>query len=111
MDVDLLEKLARDRRRELLGVVALHVAGKFAVEIELVDWRKAMVDGKSPHVGHGEKQDSPLQRARFQRAIELEDGLRAGILVAVDAATDANRRAVLLSDELVQEQHRVAAIG
>ena len=43
---------------ELLGVVAARVAGEFAVEVELIERREAVVDGERPRIGDRQQEDA-----------------------------------------------------
>ena len=109
--VELVEIVTREREGELLGIVAAIVAGEFAVEVQLVERGEAVVHREGLGVGDRQQQDAALERHVLEDAVEIEDGLRAGILVAVDGGRDANRRAILFADQFVDEQHGIAAIG
>src|SRR5215217_3392294 len=110
MHVDHLQELAGDRGGELLGIVAAGVARELAVEVELVDRGETAVLRIGARVGDRQEQQAALDRGILQYPVELEDDLRAGGLVAVDGAADADRRALAAAGNLMNGERGLRSI-
>src|SRR5690606_23273245 len=87
------------------------VARELAVEVDLVDGGEALVDREGIGIGDRQQEDAALERLVLEGAVEIQNGLGAGVLVAVNRGGNADGGTILFADQLMDEQHRIAAIG